>query len=116
MATVTKSQGFGEFLEDLYTQYNRRGYISPDPLEWVYRYEAVADREVAGLVAASLAYGRVESILNSIERVMSPMGESPHAFLRTVNRDELETLYSSFKHRWTTGGTLLLHRTVSALI
>jgi len=107
MTAVSKEQKFGGFLEDLYTQYNRREYISPDPLEWVYHYEADANREIAGLVAASLAYGRVESILASIERVMTPMGESPSAFLRAVGRGELETLYSSFKHRWTTGDELV---------
>lgn len=107
IALVSKVQELSCLLEDLYVEYNRRRYVSPDPLEWVYRYEAVADREVAGLVAASLAYGRVESILNSVERVMTPMGESPCAFLCNVSRAELDALYSSFKHRWTTSDELV---------
>lgn len=108
VATISKSERFAELLQNLYARYNHRRYIRPDPLEWVYRYEAVADREVAGLVAASLAYGRVSSILSSIERVMAPMGDSPHEFVRHASSAELDSHFSSFKHRWTTGDELVL--------
>ena len=57
-------------LEALYTVYNRREAVHPDPVEFLYRYEDPADREVAGLVASSLAYGRVMHILNSVSAVL----------------------------------------------
>ncbi len=35
-------------LSRLYARYNRREYVHPDPLEFLYRYDDVRDREVAG--------------------------------------------------------------------
>ena len=41
-----------------------------------------ADREIAGFIAAGLAFGRVASILASIDAVLGVMGPSPAAFVR----------------------------------
>ncbi|MDR1620839.1 MAG: hypothetical protein LBS00_00525, partial [Synergistaceae bacterium] len=46
------------FLEGLYFVYNRRELVTPDPLAFLYAYDDPLDREVAGLVASCLAYGR----------------------------------------------------------
>jgi len=46
-------------LEKLYTLYNYRKWVHPDPLEFLYQYPDIKDREVVGLIASSLAYGRV---------------------------------------------------------
>ena len=43
------------YLEELYERCNRRELVSPDPLQFLYRYEAPEDREIAALVASSLA-------------------------------------------------------------
>ena len=48
-----------ERLEELYSLYHRRELVHPDPLEFLYDYHDLRDREVVGLVASSLAYGRV---------------------------------------------------------
>ena len=56
------SQGFASlkpFLDGLYFAYNRRELVRPDPLLFLYDYDDPLDREVVGLVASSLAYGRV---------------------------------------------------------
>jgi len=90
-------------LEAMYLRYNRVDLIHPDPLEFVYRYTAAADREIAGLVAACLAYGRVAQILAGVDRILKPMGPSPSLFLRTARRDDVVAMAQGFKHRWTTG-------------
>ena len=46
-------------LESLYARYNRREFVHPDPIECLAGYPDPADREIAGLVASALAYGRV---------------------------------------------------------
>ncbi len=53
-------------LEELYEKYNDKKYIHPDPLEFLYNYEGNLDREVVGLIASSLAYGKVTQILKSV--------------------------------------------------
>jgi len=94
-------------LEQLYVRFNRPEFISPDPLEWVIRYPALADREVAGLVAAGLAYGRVASILTAIDQVLAPLGNQPSERLATLAEAELRDLYQGFKYRWTTADELV---------
>ncbi len=90
-------------LEDIYHRYNRREFIHPDPLEFLFRYDDVADREIAGLVASGLAYGRVNLILKSVEGVLGILGPSPSEFLLTVKEFHLKELLRDFRHRFTGG-------------
>lgn len=87
--------------ENLYHDYNRRAYVSPDPLQFLYDYDNPADREVVGLIASSLAYGRVAQILKSIGRVLDVLGPSPAAYLASVDRAELKEKLCGFVHRFT---------------
>lgn len=87
----------------LYDTYNRRKYVHPDPLELLYGYDDVGDREIVGLVASSLAYGRVAHILKSVSPVLDAMGPSPATFLERSSLRSLERTYAGFKHRFTTG-------------
>ena len=61
------------------------------------------DREIAGLVASGLAYGRVSLILKSVERVLGTLGPSPAAYLRTANLNTLKGQLRDFRHRFTPG-------------
>ena len=95
-------------LEKLYARYNRREFIHPDPLEFVYRYEEVGDREIAGIIAALLAYGRVKQILRSVAVVLERMGPSPDVFSKTSSKSSLMKTFKDFKHRFTTGEELVI--------
>ena len=68
------------FLEGLYYAYSRRELIQPDPLYFLYCYDK-ENLEVVGLIAASLAYGRVAQILKSVEAVLASLGDQPRKFL-----------------------------------
>jgi uncharacterized protein (TIGR02757 family) len=94
-------------LDELYRRYNRRKYVHPDPLEFLYRYPGIRDREVAGLIASSLAYGRVAQILKSVEAVLSRMGRSPVRFLQKSSEQQLVKTFHGFKHRFTTDTELV---------
>jgi uncharacterized protein (TIGR02757 family) len=93
--------------EKIYQQFNKRRYVHPDPLEFLYNYKTVRDREIAGLIASSLAYGRVQQILKSVSRILDPMGASPFEFLMGSDMPEVMSLYSDFKHRFTTGSEVV---------
>jgi uncharacterized protein (TIGR02757 family) len=94
-----------EILEELYATYNRRELVHPDPLEFLYEYDDVLDREIVALVASYLAYGRVAQILRSVRRVLDRMPE-PAAFVRGASPETLKTSLAGLKHRFTTGETL----------
>ncbi|MFA6434518.1 MAG: TIGR02757 family protein [Elusimicrobiales bacterium] len=95
-----------KLLEAVYARFNKREFIHPDPLEFVYRYETAGDREAAGFIAAALAYGNVTQILKSVEKVLAPMGAAPVRWLLKSTPGEIAGAFSSFKHRFTTGREL----------
>jgi uncharacterized protein (TIGR02757 family) len=92
--------GIEHILEAIYNKFNHKRYVCPDPLQFLYHYENVADREIVGLVAASLAYGRVAQINKSVSRVLDRMGPSPCDFLLQAGIRELLSTFSGFVHRF----------------
>lgn len=97
-----------KLLEAAYARFNKREFIHPDPLEFVYRYKAPVDREAAGFIAAALAYGNVTQILKSVEKVLTPMGPSPGRWLLKTSPEDITGTFLAFKHRFTTGRELAL--------
>lgn len=95
-----------ERLELLYSAYNSRRWVHPDPLEFLYEYPAPEDREIVGLIASALAYGRVASILGSVSSVLAHMGASPRRYLLDVTSGELHRTFEVFRHRFTDGDEL----------
>lgn len=93
-------------LEKLYRRYNRREFVSPDPLQFLYDYENGRDREIVGIVASSLAYGNVKQILRSVSIVLGVLGDSPHGYLMKSSETVIKKDFRGFKHRFTTGADL----------
>lgn len=94
-------------LDKLYRAYNSREWVHPDPLEYLYQYRNPLDQEIAGLIASSLAYGRVAQILKSVEWVLDKMGPSPYQFLQCTTPRSLQKIFGDFKHRFTTSEELI---------
>lgn len=86
-------------LNRAYEEYDRR-WIEPDPVQFVWRYERTEDREVAGLVASSLAYGAVRQIKRSVELVLSPLGRRPARAIDSLTGEKALSLLQGFKHRF----------------
>ncbi len=96
-----------EKLERLYRLYQYRQWIHPDPLEFLYQYNEKRDREIVGIIASSLAYGRVAQILKSVSGVLDKMGPSPFDFVLSQTDEDFRNTYAGFKHRFTTAEDLV---------
>ncbi len=92
-------------LDSLYNRLNRRCYIPPDPLQFLHQYRNPQDREIAGIIAASLAFGNVRQILRSVASVLGCM-RRPSAYLRHTTRAQLVRAFQGFQHRYVTGAEL----------
>ena len=92
-------------LDSLYAARSPR-HLANDPLSFCHRYASPDDREIAGLIASSLAYGTVTSILKSLEAVFGPMGPSPRRFVERFEPKAGLRLYAGFKHRFNDGRDL----------
>ena len=93
-------------LDKLYLKYNRAEFISPDPLELVIPFKQIDDREIAGMIASSLAYGRVAQILKSVKYILGEMKPSPAEFVSRISEKELRKLFANFKHRFNDGNDI----------
>ncbi|MBI5885038.1 MAG: TIGR02757 family protein [Deltaproteobacteria bacterium] len=92
-------------LDALYLTYDRR-YLASDPLLFVHRYKTSKDREIVGLIASSLAYGRVDGIKRSVEAVlneMGAMGASPYEFVMRFDPAKDKKTFDGFVHRFNRG-------------
>jgi uncharacterized protein (TIGR02757 family) len=96
------AQTYAKQLSELYQRCNRREFVHPDPLEFLYGYDDVRDREIVGLISSSLAYGNVRQILKSVQRVLDRIG-SPFEYLTDSTQQAMTANFADFKHRFTTG-------------
>lgn len=87
-------------LEAVYAFYNQRQFVDPDPLLFLYDYPGTRDREIAGLIGACLAYGRVEMIMKTVGRVLEIMGPSPYAYLTRFKSDKIDRDFKGFRYRF----------------
>ena len=90
-----------EWLERLYLRYHTRDHLGSDPIQFVHRYSDNADREIAGLIASSLAYGNVTSIHRSTANVLGRMMEAPAHFVHHNTEAQIRRGMEGFRHRWT---------------
>jgi uncharacterized protein (TIGR02757 family) len=96
-----------ERLDALQIAYGNR-YLDTDPLGLVRRFDRAEDREAAGVLAAALAYGRVEHIRSSLGRLFGILGPRPSRFLDAFDPARDAARLSTFRHRFTTGQDVAL--------
>ena len=93
-------------LDALYTSFDQPDAVA-DPVNLVRRYAAPDDIEVAAFCAAALAFGRVASVMQSVEAVLAAMAPSPAAFVRAFELGEGRRQFATFVHRWTRGADIV---------
>jgi uncharacterized protein (TIGR02757 family) len=93
-------------LDGLYESFNV-AESAADPVEIVRRYARPDDREIVAFLASALAFGRVTSVLASIDRVLGAMGPSPAAFVRAFEARRDGEVLQPLVHRWTRGPDLV---------
>jgi uncharacterized protein (TIGR02757 family) len=100
------AQEIKEYLEEKYLQFNNPSFIDCDPISIPHGYTDNRDREIAGFLAAAIAWGRRDLILRSSRKMMDLMGNSPYDFIMNADADEMER-FSGFVHRTLNSGDLI---------
>jgi uncharacterized protein (TIGR02757 family) len=98
--TVIDESSLKPMLDRLYSEFNYPDSAA-DPIQIVRRYERRDDKEVVGFCAASLAFGRVASVLQSIERLVAIMGPRPAEYVRRFEPARHAAAFAGLVHRWT---------------
>jgi uncharacterized protein (TIGR02757 family) len=101
-----RSDALKSRLDELYAAFDLEHVVS-DPIWIVRRFRHPADREVVGFCAAALAFGRVQSVINSIEALVAVMGERPAEYVRRFEPEVHGAALFPLVHRWTRGVDLV---------
>ncbi len=85
----------------------RNAIAGPDPIDFVHRYSNPDDQEVAGIIASSLAFGRVTSFWAVLDVIFSQADArgGPAAWAAQFNDLDARKLSPIF-YRWTRGEDL----------
>lgn len=87
-----------DILNFYHDKYNNRSFIEKDPISIPHRFSKKQDIEIAGLFAATLAWGNRTSIINSCNKLLSLMDNAPHEFILHHTTNDLKPL-EHFVHR-----------------
>ena len=86
-----------ELLDRKVEEYNRPSFIKDDPLSIPHRFSKNQDIEIAGFFAAVLAWGNRKSIINSCDKLLSMMNNSPYDFIMNGDWNDDPDCLSSFE-------------------
>ena len=96
-----------ELLDELWDRYDREEFIAEDPVAVPHRFTTRDDREIAGFLVATIAWGSRPMIVRNGLRMMHFLDDAPHDFVLNASDRELESL-RPFVHR-TFNGSDLIH-------
>lgn len=94
---MTKSE-LKNFLDEKVVQYNTLDFIDSDPIQVPHSFTQKEDIEIAGFLAATIAWGNRKMIIKNSHKMMQIMGESPYDFIINHKEYHLEKL-EGFVHR-----------------
>ncbi len=87
-----------EFLDEKVELYNRPSFIEHDPISIPHLYTNKEDIEIAGFMAATIAWGNRKMILRNATRMMALIDDSPYDFIMNSEVTDLERV-DDFVHR-----------------
>ena len=91
-------EGLKALLDTRNAFYETPAFIPPDPISIPHRFSKKQDIEIAGLFAATLAWGHRSIIIRNSARLMDWMDSSPHDFILHHQETDLKR-FLHFAHR-----------------
>lgn len=86
------------FLDAKVLQYNNNDFIESDPVQIPHLFTQKEDVEIAGFLAATIAWGNRKMIINNAKKMINLMGNSPYDFVMNHKEHHLEN-FEGFVHR-----------------
>ncbi|QBA23837.1 TIGR02757 family protein [Chryseobacterium indologenes] len=94
-----KFEELRDFLNEKADQYNAPDFIENDPIQIPHRFSLKQDIEIAGFLAATISWGNRKSIINSADKMLDIMGNSPYDFVMNYSEKDLESIQDKSIHR-----------------
>lgn len=93
-------------LDDRAKLYNNPDFIETDPIQIPHAFTRKEDIEIAGFLAATIAWGQRKSIIKNANKLMDLLDNSPYEFITQSSNREKE-IVRSFVHRTFNGSDCL---------
>ncbi len=87
-------------LERLYREFDWASRVDKDAIQFPLRYPDPLDREVVALLAACLAYGRVDLFAPQVELLLDQMRPSPFRFILGFDPLKDADRFAGFRYRF----------------
>ncbi len=91
-------EGIKELLDEKFLQYNTKGFIENDPIQIPHLFSRKEDIEIAGFLAATIAWGNRRSIITNATSLMNLMDNAPFEFVTQHTTKDLKK-FDDFVHR-----------------
>lgn len=95
---LSKIENLKCFLDEKTIQYNQEFFIDHDPIQIPHRFNKKQDIEIAGFLAATIAWGNRKSIIKNATDMMTRMDEAPYDFILNAEKQDFQKL-EGFVHR-----------------
>lgn len=86
------------YLDEINDRVEQPHYIAGDPVQFVHAFSEKKDQEIAGFLAATMAWGRRDIVITKVDDLLKRMNYDPFQFVMNYNQAEFNRLLS-FKHR-----------------
>ncbi len=86
------------FLDHINDEVEKEDYIIHDPVQFMHAFSNKADKEIAGFLAATMAWGRRDIVVAKVDDLLNRMDYSPHQFVMNYGQADFKQL-RGFKHR-----------------
>ena len=87
-----------EFLDEKVVLYNNPTFIESDPIQIPHQFSLKEDIEIAGFLAATIAWGNRKMIIKNASKMVELMGNSPYDFVMNHKEHHLYN-FDGFVHR-----------------
>jgi uncharacterized protein (TIGR02757 family) len=95
---IDSPENIKSFLDQKVTSFNHTSFIETDPIQIPKLFSTKENIEIAGFLAATLAWGQRPTIIRNAMKLMELMHNDPIDFLLYTLEDEWEE-FLNFKHR-----------------
>lgn len=92
------NQDIKALLDEKVLKYNSPEFIENDPILIPHQFKLKEDIEIAGFLAATIAWGNRKSIINNAQKLMRLMDDAPFDFISNYTKNDLKN-FEKFVHR-----------------
>jgi uncharacterized protein (TIGR02757 family) len=87
-----------QLLEEKYLEFCQPCFIETDPIQVPHLFEDKKDKEISGLITATMAWGQRPTIIKNARSAMARMGNEPYRFVKEHSEKDLK-VFDGFVHR-----------------